>query len=241
MRGRISAPRFALPTSLALLPAALLLISTPVIAQTGGSGFFSLGTIDLNLDDLNRRLVAADLPAAESSALTFGGGGWNERGRLRLGGQGHGFLNSEETTEDGRTGVRLSGGYGIFSLGWEVYRGSRVTLFPVGGIGGGGYSLHIGTRESALFDDILEDPRRSSTLSAGGILTSAGIRGEIALGERSARGRPRPGPILGVEATALRGIGNWSWSSQWGAATRGPDVAFDGVHLRVTFGGGIRR
>lgn len=214
----------------------------PLAAQaTGGGGYLALGSIELDVDALNDRLRPVGLPEVSSTAFTLGGGGHGIRGRVLLGGEGHGFLASDETTPDGSTGVRLGGGYGLFTVGWELYRGDRLALYPKGGVGAGGYSLQIGPREVPRFDDVVADPARSTTLNHGGFLASLGVRAEVALGERRRRGQPRTGPVLGVEVASVQGLGSWGWSTEWGEVTRGPDAAWDGVHLRFTLGGGGRR
>jgi len=222
------------------LATALLVLQPPSLeGQTvRGGGYFAVGAMDLEVDALNQRLTDTGFPELSSSALTLGGGGHAVRGRLLLGGQGHGFLADDETTLDGATGVRLGGGYGLFNLGWEVVGRDRLSIYPTAGLGAGGLALQIGPRDVPRFDDVLEDPGRGVTLSHGGLLTSVGVRAEMALGDRPRRRAPRQGLIVGVELSALQGIGNWAWGTEWGEVTRGPDAAFDGVHLRVTIGGG---
>lgn len=219
--------------------ALFLAVASPGDAQqTSGGGYFAIGTVELKVDALNGPLVDAGFPEISSSAISLGGGGHGVRGRVLVGGEGHGFITSVETTEDGATGLRFGGGYGLFNLGWEVFHRDRLTIFPKAGFGGGGYILQIGPRDVPLFQDVLENPNRGVSLSHGGLLISLGIRTELALGERPARNQPRRGAVLGLEVSALRGIGNWEWNTEWGEVTRGPELPFDGIHLRVTIGGG---
>lgn len=231
--------RRLLPALLAL--AAVLFVAHPpgVEAQTvRGGGYFALGAMELDLDALNQRLAGAGYPEMSSSALTLGGGGHVVRGRLLIGGQGHGFMADDETTADGATGVRLGGGYGLFNLGWELVSRDRLSIYPTAGLGGGGTALQIGPRDVPRFDDVLDDPGRGVTLSHAGLLTSVGVRAEVALGDRPRRRAPRQGMVVGAELSLLQGIGNWRWGTEWGEVTRGPDATLDGVHLRVTIGGG---
>ncbi|TVR66014.1 MAG: hypothetical protein EA422_02780 [Gemmatimonadales bacterium] len=229
----------SIPVFLALAATLLVLHPSSVEGQTvRGGGYFAVGAMDLDLDALNQRLTGAGYPEMSSSALTLGGGGHAVRGRLLIGGQGHGFLADDETTVDGNTGVRLGGGYGLFNLGWEVVGRDRLSIYPTAGLGGGGVALQIGPRDVPLFDEVLDDPARNVTLSHAGLLTSLGVRAEVALGDRPRRRAPRQGMVVGMELSVLQSVGNWRWSTEWGEVTRGPDAALDGVHLRVTIGGG---
>jgi hypothetical protein len=214
---------------------AVLLLHAPVEAQrSGGGGHFALGSVRLELDELNGLFTANGLPTVESSAISFGGGGYAVNGRLVLGGEGHGFMLGDETTADGRTGLRVGGGYGVAILGWELNPGSNLRIQPRAGIGGGGYSVQIGDREVPRLEDVLADPGRGSNLTHGGLVRTLGIRVEGTF-------RGSGGPVLGVEWGRVKGLGSWGWASDWGDVTRGPNLPFEGNYIRGTIGGGGRR
>lgn len=221
----------------------LFSVAVPVAAQvrgtstnSGGSGHFALGSVRLELDELNGLLSSNGLPTVESSALSFGGGGYMVRGRLVLGGEGHGFLLGDETTADGLTGVRVGGGFGVFVAGMELRPSRTLRVQPRFGIGGGGHSLQIGLRDIPRLDDVLADPGRGVTLSHGGLVRTLGIRIERNMG-----GTEGGGPVFGFEFGRINGVGSWKWASEWGDVTRGPSHPFEGTYVRGTIGGGGRR
>jgi hypothetical protein len=229
-----------------VLSALLAVVASPgaVEAQTrsGGSGHFSLGSMRLDIDALNSLLSTNDLPTVESSALSFGGGGYAVRGRLVLGGEGHGFMLGDETTADGRTGVRVGAGYGVFVAGLELNPNGSLRIQPRLGLGGGGHSIQLGPREIPRLDDVLADPARGVNLSHGGLVRTVGVRIERTFGADGARrSGPRSGPVLGLELGRISGMGTWRWGTEWGEVTRGPSLPLEGSYIRGTIGGGGRR
>jgi hypothetical protein len=215
----------------------IFLLHAPLEAQrSGGGGHFALGSVRLDMDALNGLFAANGLPSVESSAISFGGGGYAVNGRLVLGGEGHGFLLGDETTTDGQTGLRVGGGYGVAILGMELNQGGKHRIQPRVGLGVGGYSVQIGQREVPRLEDVLSDPGRGVNLSHGGLVRTLGVRIE-----RTFRGPGGSGPVLGLEFGGVAGMGSWSWTSEWGDVTRGPNLPFEGSYIRGTFGGGGRR
>jgi hypothetical protein len=118
-------------------------------------------------------------------------------------------------------------------------------LFTVtGGIGGYGLSLGIGDEQSASFDSVLRNPRRSVSLGHGGLLLglTLGIDFRVPTGgvERGRRGFF----TLGARVAGLYGppIGGWD-VSEGDEATDGPRTGLTGGYaaLAIGFGGGSMR
>jgi hypothetical protein len=74
-------------------------------------------------------------------------------------------------------------------FGFAPVRTQSLLFTMTGGIGGYGLNLGIGTKDRVSFDDVLDDPRRSASLSRGGVLVGAtlGLDVRIPLG-RAERG-----------------------------------------------------
>ncbi len=228
--------------TLAALPG-LALIAPAAFAQDpdesdAGRGYFQIGYIGLDLDDLNDRLVGSDYPELGGSFLTLGGGGYGERGRLLIGGEGHAVLGSDEDTADGGTKLSISGGYGLFRLGYVAFSGDGADIVPALGIGGGIMTLDLVDRDLPTFDEVIEDPERSSRLSTGMFLLDL----SVALHYRITReGDDEEGPrglLVGVQGGYAFAPGDTSWTlDEVNDVSGGPQLQIEGLHVRVSIGG----
>jgi hypothetical protein len=207
-----------------------------------GRGFFDVGYIGLDMDDLNASLEAADLPALDGSFFTLGGGGYGARGRFLIGGEGHGLIGSDETTPDGEMKVSMHGGYGLFRLGYLVTSYEGLDLFPTLGIGGGGTSLKIVERSAPTFDDIIENPRRGATLNTGSLLLDVGAVAHLRLGGGKDRGDgERGGLLIGLQAGYTFAPADAGWDFEGVDVAGGPTLELQGAYVRFSVGGWGKR
>jgi len=238
-------------TLVAALVAALTAASAlPALGQDGPRprGFFQAGYQTPDVDGLNAALSGAGLPEFDDGFLTLGGGGFFTAGRFLIGGEGHGMLTGEETTLDGEFRNRLTGGYGMFNLGYAAWSDGPLDLYPILGIGGGGMQLEIIERSAPVFDDVLADPGTSTRLSSGGLLLSASLGLDYRFGAGRSPDRDPDaeadgeggdsGFLLGVRAGWVWAPGDVIWElDQLNDVAGGPATAPTGFHLRISIGG----
>jgi hypothetical protein len=235
--------RFAC-TSILAVALALLGLAQPLDAQrrgvfgsaTGSRGFFMIGGEYVDLEELNATLRQNGYPEFDETFLTLGGGGFAIRNRLVIGGEGHALLQSEATTTNGQYRAGVFGGYGMFNLGYQVFRAGGFSLYPLVGVGGGGLTLRIRQRAVVDFDDVLGDPGRESNLATGSLLVGGALGMDWFFGTGSGRG----GFAIG-----LRGGYNYApLSSDWhmtgSDVAGGPETDLTGAWVRISIGGGRR-
>jgi len=167
-------------------------------------------------------------PDAVASGLTVGGGGYNARGRWRIGGEGHGILGRGR--EESEFATDASGGYGLVTVGYSVPGAGRVALVREFGIGGGGLTATITEREAGTFDRVLADPRRGVRLSRGAVLTTVGVVAHFSLGDA----------LMGIRAGYLLPLAQSSWTTDGAPISGGSSFTSQGAFLRLTIGGGGR-
>lgn len=234
----------------AVLALALVSATTPPAAAQEDPrprGFFQAGYQSPDLNGLNTALGAAGLPGFGQDFLTLGGGGFFTAGRFLIGGEGHGLLTGEESTPDGEFRTRLTGGYGMFNLGYQAWSDGALDIYPVLGIGGGGMQLEIIERSSPTFGGVLADPGTSTRLSSRALLLSASLGADWRFGaDRPAR-QPdddqedddgRGGWLVGVRAGWVWAPGDVTWElDRLNDVAGGPDAAPTGFHIRISVGG----
>jgi hypothetical protein len=128
--------------------------------------------------------------------------------------------------------VFVGGGYGLFSLGYLFRPAPQLRAYPLVGLGAGGLVLTIGDDGAANFDDVLEDPNRSATLSKGGVLVSLGAGVEYQFGTPGGNG-----VRLGLRGGYLLSALDSDWQLDQDRLSDGPDATMQGPFLRLTIGG----
>jgi hypothetical protein len=200
-----------------------------------GGGFFDLSS-------LNDRLAQNGYGKISNPLTLLGGEGHAVlRSGFVIGGRGAAVLGPTGTGP-GDLQSHFAGGFGLFDLGFALVHTRSVLFTALGGIGGYGVSLSIGDDQTARFDDVLADPRRSTSLSRGGLLVglTLGLDGRVPIGELDEQGR-RGFFTLGARVGGLYGPALGGWSLPEAAnATRGPNLGLTGAYamLALGFGGG---
>ena len=204
---------------------------------TGSRGSFQVGYLRLDLDDLSSALDGAALPSMSEDFLTLGGSGFAARGKFLIGGEGHAVLGTGETTGDGGRRLNVSGGYGMFRVGYLVYTRDALDVYPLFGIGGGGMSLKIAERFAPTFDQVIADPETSSTLSTALFVLDVGVGASyrITMGQRE---NGVGGILVGFQTGYSFAPAQSAWSLDGtNDVAGGPDLRIQGPYVRVSIGG----
>jgi len=206
-----------------------------------GAGVFFIGVGLFDFAALNRRLRANGYEAIDDGITVIGGEGHAILpSGFVVGVHGGGLISSDGRGPNGFE-RSFGGGFGMLDLGLALVRTQPLLLTLTSGIGGYGMSLGISNRQSASFDDVLQNPARTSSISRGGMLVglALGVDGRVPIG-RVERGR-RGFFTLGARIGGLYGppLGGWGLA-EGGDATSGPGRGLTGVYgaLAVGFGGG---
>ncbi len=208
-----------------------------------GAGSFLVGAGLFDLSELNDHLAANGYETFGDVITLLGGEGRAvlESGFV-IGGHGAALI---APSRDGSSGFQtsLGGGFGMADIGFALVHTRSVLFTITGGIGGYGLSLEIDDERSARFDDVLQNPARSTTLATGGLLVGAtiGLDGRVPIG-RPDKGR-RGFFTLGARVGALFGPPIGSWSLPNADVRGGPSTQLLGAHatLALGFGGGPER
>ncbi|MCX7785443.1 MAG: PDZ domain-containing protein [candidate division WOR-3 bacterium] len=150
-------------------------------SESYGAGYFGPGFVFFNYDNINTVFTNYHIESAQKSQFVFGGGGWGQIGRTRLGGWGIGgsqSVNSESIY------VELSYGAGFFEVGYLLINAPTIKLSPLIGIGGGGLSLKIKSRgyNPLTFNNVLTAPGGVAKVSKGGLTLFSGLAIDIPIG-----------------------------------------------------------
>ena len=229
-------PFRTLAVSPALLSVVLLsaAVRTPALwAQESGRGYLQLGIQEVDLDELNARLAPYGVPTLDEGFLTFGGGGQFEIGRLLLGGEGHVLMEQSETVSGFER--QLSGGTGFFDVGFILIRESNARAYAILGLGAGGLVLETWERSLPSFEEVLADPRRGSALAVGSFMAQLSVGADYI-----ARLSSDYAMNLGFRAGYSLAPGTDDWRLNGTDVPGGPEVAMEGLFVRLSIGAGGR-
>lgn len=211
-------------------------------ANTEGYGAFLIGGGFFDLSSLNDRLEQNGYETIDGPLTLLGGEGHAVlQSGFVVGGRGAAVIGPTGAGP-GDLQTHFAGGFGLFDMGFALVHTRSVLLTALGGVGGYGMSLSIGDDLSARFDDVLDNPRRSTSVSRGGLLVglTLGIDGRVPIGDVDDEGR-RGFFTLGARVGGLYGLALGGWSLPEDAnATRGPELGLTGAYamLAIGFGGG---
>ncbi len=200
-----------------------------------GRGYFMVGGSRLNVKPLNNRFREHDYSSLSENFLTIGGGGYGVMRRFLIGGEGHGYIGSDASSQTYRASVM--GGAGFFNIGYSVYSENNWLIYPMIGLGFGGVQLNIRERTTPSFDDLIEDPGHGSNLFTGGFLMSFSLGTDYLMILRE-NDKKAGGIVIGLRAgyTFAPMTGDWMLDEQ--RIGRGPKIGLTGPFLRLSFGGG---
>ena len=142
----------------------MLLAAAAFGIDARGYGGFVLSYMMPDLDALSDVFEAHGMPRLEDNLFTYGGGGWGGT-NLMVGGWGFGGGNK---IDGDSVTVKLVYGGGFFEPGYfiNIYKGFGV--MPSVGIGGTSVTMELRPLLGSIdFDDLIDNPGRTSTVTYG--------------------------------------------------------------------------
>lgn len=232
-------------TTLAAMPATAQPVA-PGDSVVEGRGYFSIGWASLDLNELNSQLIGRGYASFPETRLTIGGGGHGIRGRWVLGGEGQALIGkSQDATRGGQNyETVLNGGYGFFNVGYLAAKRGHLHAYPFAGIGGAGAQLQIRESSAPTFDDVLRDPGRGASMTAGGLVLQVGVAVDqlfVLRSQESAAQNRQSGLVFGIRVGYVFMPAQSAWRLNSTRVAAGPDMGLGGPYVRFVVGGGGRR
>ena len=203
--------------------------------DNGGMGYFSLGYHMMNTGNLNDLLQVYDYPDLPGEMISIGGGGHGFVGEWVVGGHGHSFMNRPQSNET--YDLSISGGYGFVDVGYVVNTRPGWDLYPLLGVGFGGFMLDISEDQPAIFNELLEEPETSMQVGKGGFLLDLSLNATY-LFDFTENYFTRNGLVLGLQVGYVLDPFENQWKINGNDVTNGPDMDMGGPYLRLKIGGG---
>ncbi|HKO47232.1 MAG TPA: hypothetical protein VJV79_05890 [Polyangiaceae bacterium] len=215
--------------------------TTGVTPKLGGlSGFGGVMVVDMGpVNDRlqeQRALYPADLPVVFP---ILGGQGFGLFSRFLIGGSGAGLLSRSVDAANDRK-ISASGAWGTFDFGYQLLRVNGFLIAPVISLGGYGMNVTVASKSPVDFDEALQNPTRSVSLTNNGFLTGFSIVAQtIIIGKTAAQiPNARSGWSLGLRLGALYGFPIRGWRSNGADVTGDPPFGLRGGYAALSLGAG---
>jgi hypothetical protein len=223
--------------------ALLLLAGTEATAQASGSADlgggidFTASWLNVDLAGLNDRLLAEGIPTFDEQFLALGFSVYLEFGRWLVGAEGQWLLEGDQLTSEYKYSV--SGDFGLINVGYAFQLGD-LRLYPLTGVGGGRMNYKAVERQTPTFDEILDDPGRSSDLSQLYFLWQVALGMDYLIRLSKDTGA-RSGVSVGAQFGYMLPFGHQDWKLNGSDVSGGPAFGVDGGYVMITIGWSSRR
>ena len=224
------------------ISALLLFITQSAFSQNedpdimrGGGGGFSLGYGNMDVSAFEE-FIPGEAKRFSNDQLLFGGGGRSFIGNFIIGGSGQGMIGDTHTSDSLK--MQLSGGMGTMDLGYLVFNRQQLKIYPMLGLGGGGYQVQISENENLTADEVREDPGREITVGTGGFIADVSLNMNfLPVVEQSEDGSAYGGLNIGLRAGYTYGVRFDEWGFAGGDISGGSDFNMEMFYVKVTIGG----
>ncbi len=195
----------------------------------GGGGYFATGLNFLNIKDFNNVLRQNGYAEFSSVFITIGGAGYGQIGKFLIGGEGARIL--QKKSESNVRNLTLSGGYGLFKLGYVLSQKNNLFAYLYTGIGGGGINFKIFENQVINFNNALVNPNKVFDANASSLIFDVGFSSEY-------RFKRQGGFMVGIKVGYLFSpvAGDWKMAGEV-RISDGPKAGVDGFYIQIIFGG----
>ena len=204
--------------------------------QSDRRAFFTIGGNWLDLDKLNASLANNKYSRLSESSFSIGWCGYKvPKGRFLFGGETQYLFRKQ--VEKGEFRTSIDGNYLLFNFGYLLNSGD-CNAYPLVGIGGGWSRLRITETGELSFKDILDNPRRESSLWNAYFMLNVGFGADYIIFKHEDK-KKKDGLALGMRLgyTFAPWISDWHLDKE--ELNGGPETGITGPYIRFMIGRGV--
>jgi hypothetical protein len=202
--------------------------------QSMGGGGFNIGVGSMDVSKL--QVFVPDLSKLSNQQILLGGTGHGFINKLAIGGTGSAIIGNGMKTSDLK--VSYGGGYGTFDLGYMIINKERFKIYPLFGLGGGGYGIKISSNQDLSVNDISSNPKREIDLSVGSFVMDVSLNlNALPLVHYDAIDNSYGGLMTGVRVGYVYGFPTSDWTYEGGDVNDGPNFGINMFYVKLVIGG----
>lgn len=203
--------------------------------QHGGGGGFTIGYGNMDVAKLHD-FVPANVSEFTNQHLLLGGTGHGFTGNFVIGGSGFGIIGDNIKTDT--INYSLGGGLGTFDFGYLVVNRDKIKIYPMIGIGGGGYGIQISTNKNVSAKNVASNPGREININVGGLLMDFSVNlNFIPMPHFRERNKSYGGFMTGLKVGYVYSLPSSDWQFSGGDVTGGPKFGMNMAYVKLIIGG----
>lgn len=200
-----------------------------------GSGGFTIGASNMDISAL-QSFVPGSLRTFNNQQMLLGGTGHGFIDRFVIGGSG--FAATGDAISTDTFSYRLSGGVGTFDFGYLIYNKDKLKIYPMLGIGGGGYGIGINRIKNLSSSQISSNPEREININNGGFVMDISLNiNVIPVLNHDKNDDSYGGFMTGLKIGYIHGFRNSNWTYTGGSVTDGPMFGMKMFYAKLIIGG----
>ncbi|HKJ93218.1 MAG TPA: hypothetical protein VJ957_08620 [Longimicrobiales bacterium] len=203
------------------------------------AGYFMMGGSLLKVDDLNAQLTQRAYAAFPDRFISLGGGVHYVVNQAVVAGEAHALVAERASSSNGTFSSSLGGGLATLGVGYLIYEGDNLDIYPLIGAGWGSMTLDLTERSAPTFGDVLDNPQRGAHMRNSGFVVSFSLGGDYVFDAGGANDH-RKGFLLGIRAGYAYAPVQNDWRLANIDLTSGPAMNVTGPFIRVMLGLGGR-
>lgn len=216
-----------------------LFFFSPIYAQNniqgGGGGGFTIGYGTMDVSAFND-FLPDNYPKFNGTHLLMGGMGYGFNNRFVMGGGGSALIGDEIINDS--LSASIGGGMGTFNFGYLLVNREQMKIFPMLGLGGGGYGLNITNNSNVSTEDIKADPFREISISKGGFIADVSLHFNFLPGlQTDDESGSSGGFMTGLQVGYLWSFPDSRWEYTGGNITGGPNFGLNMFYVKLILGG----
>jgi hypothetical protein len=200
-----------------------------------GGGGFTIGYGNMDVSKL-QIFAPAGTPKFGNDMMVIGGTGHGIMNNFVIGGSGFGIVGDVMKSDSVR--VSMGGGLGTFDFGYVIINKEKLKLFPMLGIGGGGFGVQMTRTKSLSAAQVSSNPAQEINVNQGGMVADISINlNVIPHLNYDEKSKSYGGFMTGLKVGFVYGLPRSDWRYSGGDITGGPRFGINMWYVKLVIGG----
>lgn len=203
--------------------------------QSMGGGGLTIGYGYMDVSKF-QAFVPASFEKFNNQFFVIGGTGHGMVNKFVIGGSGFGIIGSVIKTDSLK--ASLGGGIGTFDFGYLILNKDQAKIYPMIGIGGGGFGLQISKNKNVSAADVANNPGREINISHGNFVADLSLNlNFIPSLQYDEKNNSYGGFMTGLKIGYIYSMPSSDWRFTGGDVTGGPSFGLNMFYVKLIVGG----
>ena len=200
-----------------------------------GGGGFTIGYGNMDISKL-QVFTPPSTSKLTNDMMVIGGTGHAFLNNFVIGGSGFGIVG--DVTKNDSVRVSASGGIGTFDFGYLVVNKAKLKVFPLLGIGGGGFGVQMTKTKNLSASQVSDNPSQEININQGGLVADISINMNLIPNmEYDEKSKSYGGFMTGLKVGYVYSLPRTDWRYSGGEISGGPRFGMNMMYVKLIIGG----